>query len=986
MPNITCTCGRQIEVQENQAGTPVQCPCGLELRVPNLRDLRAQANARGNAAHNTENGTIRETTDAASDAEEPAEQTEPDERHFLVFLTPPDKLPERISFDAASHFVAACDRLLQRFFADPAHQWNVDLQISMALVPEGPPIVEAETLPAIIPEQTVDELAKQLRSLACPPVVEGPVAFVIRRPVGDGPPCPVESSVAFRSLAQKPGDLEDNLLRAAGLIPPHSFVATQRDRIARRWSRFTQLVRRLARSNTTANKQTTDDPTTDLADADLVNDAAISAEDRDIIETLDSESIEQLTACLERHPHVTALHYQLASLLVSEDRFEEAIATYTELLQVEPDDAAAYASRGRLHCHIGSMQRGLADFTKALELNPHDSDTRVERAMLYLELEGWEIAEADLTAAIGLAPNQPRLYVERARTRYAQQKLRDGQADLQMTLHLDPYSVDAHMLSGWILQHLDDATLNDIIEATDHYTKAIEIDPHNPAYLVQRAEVYTSQNKLALAIGDCDQALSLDTNNAIAYGIRGYAHQQLDNLPAAVADCTRAIDLGLKSPAVYVSRAVGHAAADEFALALADCDTAIDIAPDYAIAYNYRGMLKMGQEDAESAILDFAEASRLAPTWSTPLEYRADAHRIQAEFEQAIDQYTDTIKLEPDNLAAYIGRALAWTEKREFDQAQSDLNKAIEIDDECAPAFLHRAELAMQREQFESALADLDRVIALDANSAAAYHARAQVYLHLKRGEDAIGDFNKLIELQPDWPGAYVGRANAWIRLGNAPEAAADYREAANLDPSSTEELIVHQLVVEAHHLHEQENYPAAIEKAAEAIERDQRNLAALATRAASYWYSDHFVEAAEDYSQLIELESEATFAYVGRGQVYVELGEYELALTDLDRAVESERQASSETGLAYALSGRGLARAGLQQFDDAQEDFEQSARLRPNNAWVHYNRGLVYRTLDELTRAAESFQHALESTDPPLPKRKRERAEAFLKQYPNDA
>ncbi len=194
--------------------------------------------------------------------------------------------------------------------------------------------------------------------------------------------------------------------------------------------------------------------------------------------------------------------------------------------------------------------------------------------------------------------------------------------------------------------------------------------------------------------------------------------------------------------------------------------------------------------------------------------------------------------------------------------------------------------------------------------------------------------------------------------------------------------MIVHRLLVEAQHAHKQEQYDEAIAKATDAIDLDGRCLPAFATRAASYWYCEHFVEAADDYSQLLELAPHATFAYVGRGQVYVELGEYETAIQDLNKAVDLERQANSQTGLAYALSGRALAYAGLRQFQEAERDFDESIRLRPDNAWVHYNRGLMFHMRGELPLAIESFQRALSLTDPPLTKRKRERAEAFLQQH----
>ncbi len=279
---------------------------------------------------------------------------------------------------------------------------------------------------------------------------------------------------------------------------------------------------------------------------------------------------------------------------------------------------------------------------------------------------------------------------------------------------------------------------------------------------------------------------------------------------------------------------------------------------------------------------------------------------------------------------AYVGRALAWMEKNELDQAWGDLTTALQIDEESVPAHFHRAELLLRKEEFQQALADLNQVLKLDPGFAPGYHTRGQVYLHLQMNEQAIHDFSKLIELHPNWPGAYLGRANAWIHLGDSHKASDDYREAANLDPSSAEELLVHRLIVEAQHAHKQEEYHDAIAKATQALELDENYLPALATRAASSWYSELFVEAADDYSHLLDLAPHATFAYVGRGQVYVELGEYDTALRDLDKAVDLERQARSDTGLAYALSGRALAYCGLKRFDEALRDFDESLGLRP--------------------------------------------------------
>lgn len=955
MSSIKCACGREITVREEQAGTVVRCPCGVELTVPNLRALRQQ--------------------EEAADADTPAREDvpvvdgdEPGERRYLVFLTDRQTLPQRISFDAASHYVAACDRLIQSFFSLAEHQWDLNLQVAMALLPNGKMLVEIQTQPAILPDRGAGDLERRLEQLPRPRVVGGPVAFAIRGAIHGGGSADFEFDIPFQGLGHHSDTLDQALLEAGGLTSPTARSRWRKGWLGRIRHRLASLFRRFGPSAPLPEPEEDEQP--------------LSGQDLDVVMALESESIEQVEACLERNPHVLSLHHGLGAILLKEGRFKEAVQAYTRLLQLDPDNLAARTARGRAHCLAGSLQQGLVDYTKAVDADPEDVESRAARAMVYVELEAWDAAAADLTSAVELAPIQPHLYVERARVGYAQEKVEQAQCDLQQALRLDPHSSEACVLSGWILQHAPDVTLPDIVNATEYYSRAIEIDPENAMYRIQRAETYASQSKYALAIADCDYALQVTPENPMAYGLRGYAHQQLENMSAAVADCTKAIELGLESAAVHVSRAIAYSAQGEIEQALVDCDAAIDLAPAYAPAFNYRGMLHLGQGDVESATQDFEEASRLAPAWPAPREYRADAHRLQHKFKEAIDEYTDTIELAPNSPTAYVGRALAWMEQREFDSAWQDLTRALQIDEKCVPAYFHRAELSMRREQFDRSLEDLNQVIALDAGFAAAYHARAQMYLQQQRNEDAVRDFSKLIELYPSWPGGYVGRANAWIHLGNARQASEDYREAANLDPGATEELMIHRVIVEAQHLHDQEDYEAAIHKATEAVELDCHSLAALATRAASYWYSEHFVEAVEDYSQLLELDDELPFAYVGRGQAYAELGEYQLALDDLERAVGMEDEADSESGLAYALNGRALALAGLRRFEEAQRDFDESICLRPSNAWVHYYRGLFYTMLEDLPQAARSFRRSLELADPKLTKRKRERAESFLRQH----
>jgi tetratricopeptide (TPR) repeat protein len=101
-----------------------------------------------------------------------------------------------------------------------------------------------------------------------------------------------------------------------------------------------------------------------------------------------------------------------------------------------------------------------------------------------------------------------------------------------------------------------------------------------------------------------------------------------------------------------------------------------------------------------------------------------------------------------------------------------------------------------------------------------------------------------------------------------------------------------------------------------------------------------------------------------------------------LNRAVELCSLGGPPHVMALTLDGRALANAGLGRPEEANEDFEASIRLSPDNAWVHYYRGLSLHQRGDATAAADCFCRSLESSQPALPSRKRERARGYLRRH----
>ena len=234
----------------------------------------------------------------------------------------------------------------------------------------------------------------------------------------------------------------------------------------------------------------------------------------------------------------------------------------------------------------------------------------------------------------------------------------------------------------------------------------------------------------------------------------------------------------------------------------------------------------------------------------------------------------------------------------------------------------------------------MNEAVRLQPDMAPAYLHRGRLHLQQGNYDDALRDFDRVIDLAPELGAAYSSRGSVWIQKGEHDKADADFQQAIACEPGMAEAFVMERLLLEAAYYGRREEFDEAVSRATEAIELDEDCLPAYAIRAGAYWYSEQLVEAIDDFTQLIERNDEDDFhAHAGRGQVYAELGEFDLALADLDHAIalgnrQTGGRGPTKTGLAYAYNGRALALAGLGRLDEAMRDFDRSQQDAPNNAW----------------------------------------------------
>ena len=186
----------------------------------------------------------------------------------------------------------------------------------------------------------------------------------------------------------------------------------------------------------------------------------------------------------------------------------------------------------------------------------------------------------------------------------------------------------------------------------------------------------------------------------------------------------------------------------------------------------------------------------------------------------------------------------------------------------------------------------------------------------------------------------------------NNPQAEAKIKD----EISGADKIFMSNLRVdEGDKLYDDRDVNGALKKYNEAIELNSQNSAAYAGRGNVLIDQKKYKAAISDLDKAIQLDSNQAYIYNYRACAYVELGDYGKALDDLIKAIDID----SEYVLAY--SNGAIVMNNLEQYKDAIELANIAIKIDPYEAAGYSARAAAYFNLGEYKKALKDYQKAVE-------------------------
>jgi tetratricopeptide (TPR) repeat protein len=442
------------------------------------------------------------------------------------------------------------------------------------------------------------------------------------------------------------------------------------------------------------------------------------------------------------------------------------IAYCTAVIRLSPNDADAYAKRGKAYVDLGAYEQAIADYTEVIRLDP-------EHAEEYKDAGGWK-AIAYYTESIRLNPNDSTAYVGLGDTYHEWGNYEQAIADYTEAIRVDPNYVYAYQRRGDAY-----AGLHNYEQAIADYIEGIHLDP-------EHAEEYKDAGGWK-AVAYYTEAVRLNPNDTKAYAGHGDAYAGLGNYEQAIADYTEAIHVDPNYAYAYQRRGDAYRAIGEYELAIADCTEAIRLDPDSVYPYYTRGDAYVGLGNREQAIADYTEGIRLDPEYAE--EYKASSGRIILVYYVAY--YTEAIRLNPNDAEAYFGRGIAYSWMGDCEQAIADFTEAIRLSPDDAVFYQFRGTEYYSLGDYEQAIADFTEAIRVDPNYDSAYYYRGYAYDEIGEYKLAIADFGDVIRLGEKYSPSYVLLGEYHRQAGEYEAAVLYCSEAIKLDYSNSRAYVI---------------------------------------------------------------------------------------------------------------------------------------------------------------------------------------------------
>jgi tetratricopeptide (TPR) repeat protein len=216
-------------------------------------------------------------------------------------------------------------------------------------------------------------------------------------------------------------------------------------------------------------------------------------------------------ATLRSYPNCLAAQNNLATWLMGQGRWDEALGHCNKALSILPDDPEARNNLSLIFLHQGKPDEAIAEAMRSIQSQPRSAGNRQTLARAYSQKGDFGDAAVSLRHAIQINPDVAETWCELGYALLQQGQTAEATTSYQRALALNPDYALAHNDLGHIL--LSQGRLD---EAMNHFQRAVELAPSFAEAHYNLAGILAQRGRLDEAISHLQKAVEIQPGLAAA--------------------------------------------------------------------------------------------------------------------------------------------------------------------------------------------------------------------------------------------------------------------------------------------------------------------------------------------------------------------------------------------------------------------------------------------------------------------------------------
>ncbi len=317
--------------------------------------------------------------------------------------------------------------------------------------------------------------------------------------------------------------------------------------------------------------------------------------------------------------------------VLSMEDYMLSIQYFNQAIKAKPYLSDPYFFRALAKLYLEDYKGAEEDCSLALERNKFKTETYKVRGFARQNMGKDSLAVLDYDAGLNYNPEDKYFLYYKAVAQTEMKKKEDAEATFARLLRIYPQFEDGYAARGRLR-----AIEGDTVGALADLDKAIGISKNLINAFLMRAQIKADQKNWEEALSDMDAAIKLQPQEADLYVNRAYLRYNLDDYFGAMSDYNYTLELEPYNSAALFNRALLRYEVKDLNRAADDFNQVLKYDPDNFHARYNLGLVNMERGNNKEALADFDQITRKYPRFYPAYYAKAEVYRNMGDMRTAM--------------------------------------------------------------------------------------------------------------------------------------------------------------------------------------------------------------------------------------------------------------------------------------------------------------------------------------------------------------